>query len=531
MCFSMNTTAATSGLFKRLLCCLLALVALPLAAAATTAGRDESMIFGMLSATTQRCNPLQAVEREFMSLTALVYESLLTIGDDEQPKAGLAERWEASGSGESWTFTLREGVTFHDGTPLTAQDVVATIDEIKRLAADETTAYKGAYASVRYFVSSATATDARTVQIKTKRNNYSFPFAMTFPILPAAQVQAENPAGTGPYVISSFVPADYLQLTANPAWWNGTPALKEIMTIFHTGSRELINSYEYNRVDGVITRSLTAAQYRSGLNSQHLSYRTRQLETLQLNNRSYELADVEVRHAIRAAINIDSLANSTYMNMVLRTATPMVPGTWAYHEQPGILRYDPEGAKALLEAAGWVDSDDSGVRDKVIEGKKRELSLRFIVYEEQGNSVRIGAANQIASMLAGVGIECRIESLTFSQAAARLKAGNYDLAMAAFNMDVAPDPGFLLMKRNTGNYTGYASEQMDKLFETLRTTMDQEAYIQKLAEIQTLFLQDCPFICLYYRNGAVLTRRMFTNARSIREPEVLRGIEDGPGFE
>ena len=191
---------------RRALCLLLAALLAPLGALATTAGREESLVLGMVSETTARLNPLQAAERDFMALSSLVYEGLVRIDDNYQPKPWLAERWEASGSGGTWTFTLRENVYFHDGRPLTSADVVATINEILRIAADEASPTRGAYASLRYMVSSATALDERRVEISTKRNNYGFIFAMDFPVLPADQLQADSPAGTGPTSWAALCP-------------------------------------------------------------------------------------------------------------------------------------------------------------------------------------------------------------------------------------------------------------------------------------------------------------------------------------
>jgi len=487
----------------------------------------ESLVLGVVSVTTRMLNPLLPVEREFMALTSLVYEPLVTLDDDYLPQPALAEKWEASASGASWTFTLREGVVFHDGSPLTSADVVATVEEILRLAADEANPNKGAYATLKYFVSKITATDERTVVITTGRKNYGFLYAMNFPILPKAYVQYENPPGTGPYAVEQFVPAEYLWLSLNSYWWGGKPKISEISALFHAANRDLISSYEYNRVDAVLTRSMTAAQYRSGVSSLNLSYRTKQLETLMLNRRSYELEDVRVRKAIRAALNLDAISENAYMGMAQRTDTPLPAGSWMYKADEAVFRQDLELANRLLDEAGWKDSDGDGIRDMMREGKNVKLSLRFYVYEEQDNSVRLNAANQIVSQLAAVGIEARLPSasMTFREVQEKLAAGSYDLCMASFNMDFTPDPGFLLMSGNTGNYSRYDSKAMDKLFEELRAAIRREDYQAKLFQIQDLFAEDCPFICLYYRNGAILTRIMFTRTRDIREPDVLRGIE------
>ena len=226
-------------------------------------------------------------------------------------------------------------------------------------------------------------------------------------------------------------------------------------------------------------------------------------------------------------INMDDLMDNVYYDMVTRTDTPLIPGTWTYlSDADNLQEYNKQKAIELLDASGWVDSDDEDtIREKVIDGKKANLHLRFYVYEEQENSVRVEIADRIAENLLEVGVECKVETLTFADVKARLKAGNFDLALAAFNMDTAPDPGFMLISGNTANYMRYASTKMDNLFKTLRKSLDFNTYSQTLQEIQRLYWEDCPFVCLYYRNGAILTRKMFTDARDVREPEVLRGIE------
>ena len=214
--------------------------------------------------------------------------------------------------------------------------------------------------------------------------------------------------------------------------------------------------------------------------------------------------------------------------MAQRTDTPLPVGTWMYQADDQLFRQNIPLSNQLLDEAGWKDSDGDGMRDMIIDGAKKNLSLSFFVYEEQENSVRVHAANQIVSQLAAVGIEARLLVKSFSEVVEKLDAGSFDMAIVSFNMDYTPDPGFLLISGNTGNFGRYNSKEMDDLFDGLRSALSREAYQQKLFEIQALYAQDCPFISLFYRNGAILTRVMFTAARDIREPNVLRGIQ-APG--
>jgi hypothetical protein len=187
------------------------------------------------------------------------------------------------------------------------------------------------------------------------------------------------------------------------------------------------------------------------------------------------------------------------------------------------LDHPDEIPQAFTE--GWSDLDGDGVLDKMEGDQKKRLRLRIYVYEEQDNTVRVQVANLIRGMLEDVGFEAPVVTESFSDIKERLSKRNFDMCIAAFQMDVIPDPGFLLMSNNTGNYTGYKSKEMDKLFKDLRAATDFVTYQSLLHQIQDLFAQDCPFICLYYRSGALLTRKIFTVARDVREPEILRGIE------
>lgn len=516
----------TRSMIKKALALALALMLCCPAALATT--MDDSLTLGMISVKTTKLNPLIAQEREFQSLTALIYEGLYSLDDNYMPQKCLALNCDADSTGKVWTVELRDDIYFHDGTLCTAYDVVATINEILRLAEEG----KGQYAQLKYLISSATANDAKSLIIKVSRPYYGIYYALTFPVLPQSQVQADNPVGTGPFKAEQFVPTNYLYLSANSDWWNGVPEVKNISVLFQATNRQLIEDYEFNRVDAAITRSSAAGQYRTGLTNLNISYRTRQLELLLMNEAtaSFPLDDERVRRAIRYAIDADAIANAIYAGTAERTDTPFPYGTWMYQDHDEAYEYNPEKAKALLAEAGWSDSDGDGMLDIIKDGEKKKLKLRLLTYEEPDNSVRVQAATMISDMLWAVGIKAgdkdrNVESVSYSTAKARLSARNFDLALVAFQMDTVPDPGFLLMSNNTGNFGGYKSSAMDGLFKQLRKTMDQPTYEGLLHQIQDQFAQDCPFVCLYYRCGALLTRKVFTSSRDIREPEILRGIE------
>ena len=477
---------------------------------------------GIISVRTQKLNPLFVEEREFKSVCALVYESLVTLNDDYMPEARVAESWDESNDGSTWTFHLRKDVTFHDGTRMTAYDVNATLNQILALAEIG----QGQYATLKYMIKKIQVKDDSTITITASRKYYGFLYSMTFPILKESEVEADNPIGSGPYYVQAFSPGDYVYLTTYESWWRNPPSIRQINVVLFASNKELINAYEYNRIDAAVTRSSNAAQYSRSASSLSISYRTQQLETLMINRTSFPLDDPAVRQAIRYAINPNILMTDAYQGMSTRTDTPLPRGTWMYQDNDTAYRYDPEAAKQVLNEAGWVSSEEDTILHKVVDGKTRNLHVRLFVYEEQDNSVRVEAANLIAGQLTAVGFGVTVSSMTFSTAAEKLHAGSFDLCLAAFQMDPVPDPGFLLMRSNTCNYSRYSSSRMEELFTRLRASPSFPEYQNALWDIQAQFAADIPFICLYYRTGTIMTRKMFTTARDIREPDLFRGIEN-----
>ena len=487
---------------------------------------EDSISIGIQSNKTLVLHPLDPQERDMLSIYDMIWESLITVDDNYNPQPGLAESWETSTDGKTWTFHLREGVTFSDGTPFTSRDVVATTQAILDRANDENTEDKGFYVNLKYFISSVTAKDDYTVVIKAKRKYFGMLYELNYPILPADQITLDNPAGTGPYTVSTFVAGDYMWLQANPHWWQTQPQVRDIMVYFRQTASDVIESYEYANVDAVFTRSIGAAQFKSGTNALSVTYRTNQLEVLAMNNSSKELTK-EVRTAIRFAIDPDKIISQVYSNMAIAADTPMYPGTWMYNDSlSGYFVHNPDEARRILYEAGWEDSDDDGILDRPKDdGKRENLHLSFYVYEEPDNNVRVEAANMIADMLAEVGISTKITILSMNALREKLSAGGFNLALISYSMDFCPDPGFLLMRANTGNYFRYRSDKMEELCNDLRKCVTQENFRNKLYQIQELFAEDCPFICLYYRTGTVLTRYMYTTVRDIREYQLLRGIQ------
>ena len=178
-------------------------------------------------------------------------------------------------------------------------------------------------------------------------------------------------------------------------------------------------------------------------------------------------------------------------------------------------------AASLLDSAGYKMADDG----KRYKDKKPFPTLYILTYDEPGSTVRTNAANKIREQLAAVGIPAVVSTKSRDYTLMKLKSADYTLALVAFNFDVNPDPGFTVSSTGSCNYTRYRSDDMNDLLSQSRSRYNASEYQYTMQLIQDQFEQDKPFLPLYWRTGALLSRAAFTDARDIRELELLRGVE------
>lgn len=515
-----------------LLCLLCLLLALPAGALAASPDIPRDMRVALVSDPGLALYPLRMNDRDMLSMMDLVYESLIKIDSDRRPVPGLATSWAVSGNGTTWTFTLREGVRFHDGSEMTAYDAKATLDAIQSLAQENIPAnQRGQYTSVMKLLKSWKVEDRYTLSVTTNKPSYALLYAMTFPVLQSQAIYSENPPGTGPYQISYYRAGEEIWLTAFQGWYGILPHVTEISGLWYDDVEAALRAFEAEDVDIVMTRSQSALRYQGTLSNRinTYSFSTRQLECLLLNNYSRRLRDIELREAIASAINKPRLMTTIYQNNVIATDTIQAPISWLNNPRVDGYAYDPDHARSLLDGLGWTNLNENGYRiRRSDDGTTTELELRLYYYDEADSALRREAANEIANMLREVGIRVRVTPYAFEDGAAKLASGDYDLFVCAYNFDVVPDPSFLLVSKSEleGNYMRYSSKTMNTLCDELMRAYDADEFQQKWYAVQAQMEEDIPFVPLYWRQGTVLTRYAYSNIRDIREYELLRSINE-----
>jgi peptide/nickel transport system substrate-binding protein len=403
----------------------------------------------------------------------------------------------------TWVFHLRDGVTFHDGTPLTADDVVYTFETVL----DES--FGAPYRSLYTPITGVAARDAQTVEFTLSESYAPFLSYMDLAIVPkhlAADPAADfanQPIGTGPFSFVKWERNSKIELTANPDYWGGPPKLAGVTffiipdntvraTALETGDLDLIHSplspqdvARLKDTDGVTVTEQTALGY---------TY-------LNFNTADPILADVNVRRALAYLIDKQTISSEIYQDMDKPGQSPLVPGTWWYTDIPG-QAFDPAKAAELFAAAGWADSDGDSILDK--DGQKLTIVLK--THSEDPN--RIQAIEYLQNVFSQNGIDASVETTEWPTYFDSIINKNYQIGLIGWLRLVDPDYAMYDQFRCGGasNFGGYCNPKVDDLLKKGRTTTDQAERAAIYQEVARIVVDEVVYSVLLYQGYIVATR-------------------------
>ncbi|MHA3979923.1 ABC transporter substrate-binding protein [Halovulum sp. GXIMD14794] len=328
---------------------------------------------------------------------ANVYEGLTRFGPDGSVLPGLAERWEIADDGLSYDFHLREGVTFHDGAALTAEDVVFSIDRAR--AEDSTNAQKALFDSI----DEVTAVDDLMVEITLKQPNGALLFNLAWGdavIIDESDVETltTNPVGTGPFMFKDWVEGDRVELVKNPDYWGEPVALESATFKFISDPTAAFAAMMAGDIDAfpVFPAPENLAQFEADPRFTVLVGSTEGETILAMNNGIEPFDEAKVRQAVAHAIDRQAIIDGAMFGYGTPIGTHFAPHHPAYVDLTEKSAYDPEQAKALLAEAGYPD------------GFTTTLKLPPPSYARRGGEI-------IASQLRAVGIQTEITNLEWAQ--------------------------------------------------------------------------------------------------------------------
>ncbi len=444
-------------------------------------------------------------------LCALLFRGLTRLNAHGEVEADLAREWQATLDGLTYTFHLRSNAYWHDGKPVTVDDVIFTINLLK----DPDFPGPVELGSSVWQVVEVERVNRLTVRFKLPDDQPYAPFLdyTTFGLLPAhilGGVSASdlpslefnlNPIGNGPFQLAEIGVDEEiitsLILEQFSRYEGDAPYLDRIQFRFYPTEQAVIEAYKAGEVDGIARvppAYLSHARDVSDLNL--YSARTARQGLIFLNldrpNRPY-LQEQKVRQALMYALDRQRIIDEALHGQALIAHSPILPGSWAYKEDVSRYEYDPGQAGALLDEAGWLVPPGGTERRK--DGQMLTFSLLTSSEPE-----RVSAATLATEQWAAVGVTTTVEIVSSQKLYEALNNRDFDAALVYLALPGDPDPYPFWHEEqieNGQNYAGFAHRRISEVIEQARIVNGREMRQALYDEFQGLFVQETPAMLLY----------------------------------
>jgi peptide/nickel transport system substrate-binding protein len=404
-----------------------------------------------------------------------IFDGLTRIDKDGAVQPNLATSWDISEDGLTYTFHLKPGVKFSDGTPLTADAVKWTLDRDR--AADSVSAQKQLFAAI----ASVDVVDPETVKVTLSQPQGDFVYNMAWGdaviVSPdTAATNATNPIGTGPYMLGEWAQGDHITLVRNPNYSGTPPALDTVTFKFITDGTAATSALLAGDLDvfSAFPAPELLEQFKSNPDFSVIVGSTQGETIVALNNAHPPLDNVKVREAIAHAIDRQSIIDGAQFGYGTPIGSFFPPGDPAYVDLTALSNFDPEKSKALLAEAGVTD-----------------LSLTFKVPPA---AYARAAAPIIQQQLAAVGIKVEVVNVEWADWIANVFQGAYDYDLTMVSHVEAND--FAAFGK-PGYYVNYNAEGLNKLVADLNAATDPAQQIKLKQDIQELLAKDYAALYLY----------------------------------
>lgn len=510
----------SSLIFFFLTSLLLPTVFLSLPVEANSHAKGGTFIFGR-GGDSVGLDPALEEDGESFKVCDNIYDTLIHYKDGStEIEPGLATSWESSEDGLTWTFHLRKGVTFHDGTPFNAEAVLFSLNRQH----DKTHAFHDVGGSYVYWIATGlaeivdkiTAVDEFTVQIhlKTAYSPFIYTIAITsFSIVSPTAVKelgdeySNNPVGTGPFKFVQWDRGDKIVLAANENYWGGRPKLDRV--IFRSIPDNAVRLIELQR-GGLHAMEFPnpddLQQIQDDETLELLSQPGTNIGYLAMNMDKPPLDNLKVRLAINHAINKSEIIKHLYQGLGIPAKNPIPPTMWSYDDTIEDFDYNPKLAKRLLAEAGYPNGFETTLwalpvpRPYIPDG--REL------------------AEVLQSELRNIGIETKIVTYDWGTYLEKTKNGEHDMAMLGWSADLG-DPDnffyFLLSKSSAekpaGNIAFYRSDAMQNVLEQARSISDKDKRISLYKQAQQIFHKDVPWVPLAHAKQILVVNKKVKNLK------------------
>jgi len=467
-----------------------------------------------LIGSLQRLNPLldyyNSADRD---IDRLVYSRLVTFDDSGLPQGDLAESWGVSQDGTVYNIALRPDVKWHDGEPLTAADVVFTVDMMRNGADVIPADLVSFWSEVEVEALSDTA-----VQFRLPEPFAPFVDYLSFGILPqhifgqfsfAEMIDSPAnlaPIGSGPYRFDCLIVENGqimgVALQVNEGYYLDRPNIAEFIFRYYADSASALQAYQDDVVQGVA--SVSADALNAALAEPDLALYTGRkpelaLVLFNLNNSEVDFfQNAIVRRALYAGLNRQFMVDRVLNGQAILADGVILPGTWAYHEGLGQVTYDPTTALQMLKEEDYILADENAT----VRSKEDKLLQFTLLYPDTVQHRAI--AERIQADWESLNVGVILEAVPYDQLIQdRLASHNYQAALVDLNLSRSPDPDpypFWDQVQATGgqNYAQWNNNMASEHLENARVAVDISERMRLYNNFQVIFTDELPALPLYY---------------------------------
>jgi peptide/nickel transport system substrate-binding protein len=494
------------------------------AAAQGSSGGDEKVVLRIGSANDiDGFNPFKIVEIPSYELMGLTYDLLVENSPkDSSPVPGLADSWETSDDGLTWTFHLNKDAKWHDGKPVTSEDVAYTYQRIL----DEE---QGLYIDAVKQIKSIKTPDKHTVVFKTKKPSVQMLSTYVYILpkhiwedVPADETKSfknEPIIGSGPFQAVEWREGQSARLEANPDYFRGAPKIDEIIFQFYDNPDTMVQALKNGEADYIFNMPVNlfkSLENQEGIETNsapdpgftELGFNlyeptpeaVKEFGAPETTTGNPALLDPKAREAINWAIDEEALTEKVLQGEGVAGTTMVPPALANYHlelPESEIQGFDIERSKELLKQAGWEDTNGDGTVDK--DGK--ELQLRLFVRSEDPDSPTYGEFLEDWFKEAGIGLETKAMGDTALTDA--IYAADYDMFIWGWGSEA--DPDFILSVLTCAQFMGWSdtfwcNDEYSRMYEEQKQQLDLDERAATIKEMQRIAYEENPYVIFYYDN-------------------------------
>jgi peptide/nickel transport system substrate-binding protein len=460
-------------------------------------------------------DPARVNDDESVEICEQLFEHLVRYAPSStevQPELALS--WEVDAHGTVWTFHLRPGVLFHDGTPFNAAAVVFSFDRQRNPFHPQHDPDFAYWADQYSYIEKVEALDPLTVRIQIERP-YA-PFLSSLAMFPAAIVSpaavvkqgrdfARHPVGTGPFQFSSWTPRDRIVIERNERYWGERPRVQRIVFRDIPDARQRLVALEGGAVDvaySILPEELQYVKLHPDLRLHQVAVAN--VAYLAMNTVRPPFDDVELRRAINQAVNKEPIVKLVYQGLAVPAAGPVPPSLWSYKPDIERYAYDPAAARAVIAA-------------KFAEGKL-DPARRYKLFVPSTPRSYLPDPELVARVIqrnladVGLPVDLVVQDLAAHQDA--LRAGQHDLALFGWTADNGDPDNFLKVlldhddtrRGPEQNDAFYRNGELHGLLTYAEETFDQDERIRLYRQAQDIVARDAPWVPLAHSELAVVAR-------------------------